>query len=156
MLREIKLLLMMLILSVSTFAQTRVYRGNSIMQSDVICTIRENRIYAENSNMQSDIVCSIRDGKVYDGNSIMESQVLISFEGDVAYRMRSRMNSSILYSQVENRIRFHNGYSFQTIATVRENKVYRGVSNMESDVLFRFDSEYTYQQLIAILHLINE
>lgn len=161
MLRSAKLIKILLIAAfllvalITCSAQTRVYQGNSRMNSDVICTIDGEKIYNQTRSMSSDVVCTINENQVYARNSKMQSDVLISFNGDLAYYKRSRMTHDVLYSRHGNQIRKHNGYSYVVVATIRNNKIYEGISNMESSVLFRFDGEYTYQQLITILYLLE-
>ena len=71
---------------VSSFAQVKVYKGNSSYTSDVICNLKGDKVYKGNSSYQSDILCRIDDNKVYKGNSSYSSDILFTIRDGKVYR----------------------------------------------------------------------
>ena len=87
---------------VSSFAQVKVYKGNSSYSSDVICTLRGNKVYKGNSSYQSDILCRIDDNKVYRGNSSYNSDIQFTIRNGKVYKNNSNYSSDVDFTLSDN------------------------------------------------------
>ena len=80
---------------VSSFAQVKVYKGNSSYSSDIQFTIRNGKVYKGSSSYSSDVVFTIKDGKLYKGNSNYTSDIFANKKGFKIYKNNSNYSSDV-------------------------------------------------------------
>lgn len=77
------ILLLIALLPLCVFAQSKIYRGNSTYSSNVLYTWDGRHLYRGRSTYSSDILYTIDDTHVYRGRSTYSSHILLTLSGKI-------------------------------------------------------------------------
>lgn len=130
------LLILLALIPLCGFSQSKVYRGNSTYSSDVLYTWDGKHLYRGNSTYSSDILFTWDGKHLYQGNSTYSSDVLATWDGKYIYRGRSNYSSDVVLTWDGFRLyRGRSTYSSDTLYTIDAKYVYPGRSTYSSDIL---------------------
>lgn len=140
------------LLSLTMYAQVRVYNGRSTYTSDVVCNVKDGKVYKKNSTYTSDIICNVRGKRIYRGTSGYTSDVICNIQEGKVYKGTSSYSSDILFTIRDGKIyKGRSEYTSDIIATIRNGKVYSGTSSYSSDIMFHYDGMLSIEEFVAVL-----
>ena len=130
--KNLLVLVTLLAISLSTAAQSRLYRGNSTYSSDIVLTFDGKYVYSGKSSYSSDIILTF-DGKyIYSGKSTYSSDAIATFDGKYVYKGRSTYSSDVLF-------------------TYDGRHIYKGRSTYSSDILYTVKGRVPIALLLMML-----
>lgn len=149
-----KLIFLILLLPSILVAQTKVYKGSSSLNSDVLFTIKEGKIYKGTSTTTSNILFTVKDNKVYKGHTEILSCVVMNYDDHYFYRSHYHNRSDILYSY-DNLHNIYYGYNqiYNNLAfNFGGSNLFNKKSSLKKDLALHVSGYITIGELVTIIN----
>lgn len=118
-----------------SFAQTKIYKGNSESNSDLVYTIIKNQVYhGENAFGSPSYV--FQNNTVYRGGSTFSSNAEYTIKDGKVYLGDGFMTSNPLYTIIDDKVYLgESTYSGDILFSYKDGKIYKGDATFSSDII---------------------
>ncbi|WP_128332093.1 hypothetical protein [Apibacter sp. HY039] len=130
-----------------SYAQTKIYKGDSSSDKDLLFTIMNGKIFA--GSLKGIIICNIKEDKIYYKNYGTDRDILFTIRNDYrVYKKKSIYRKDLVILIERNRI-YDTDNSL--LASKEGNKIYDGNSRLASHILFTVEGSLNSNELAAVI-----